>query len=90
MTFLNFVVTYCSIRRGYEVYRQVCAACHSMEQLAFRHLVDVAYTEDEMKAIAAEVTNVTVSVQIILFVPEITLGSRGFLFCFLGGKENVW
>ena len=45
-----------SIRRGYEVYRQVCAACHSMDQLAFRHLVNVAYTEDEMKAIAAEVT----------------------------------
>ena len=46
----------CSIRRGYEVYRQVCAACHSMDQLAFRHLVNVAYTEDEMKEIAAEVT----------------------------------
>lgn len=46
-----------SIRRGYEVYRQVCAACHSMEQLAYRHLVDVAYTEEEMKAIASEVRN---------------------------------
>ncbi|KAL9974543.1 hypothetical protein ACROYT_G011590 [Oculina patagonica] len=43
-----------SIRRGYEVYRQVCAACHSMDQLAYRHLVGVAYSEDEMKAIAAE------------------------------------
>ncbi|KAM7441231.1 iso-1-cytochrome c [Porites harrisoni] len=43
-----------AIRRGYEVYRQVCAACHSMDQLAYRHLVNVAYTEDEMKAIAAE------------------------------------
>ena len=26
-----------------------------MDQLAYRHLVNVAYTEDEMKAIAAEV-----------------------------------
>lgn len=26
-----------------------------MDQLAYRHLVGVAYTEDEMKAIAAEV-----------------------------------
>ncbi|XP_020903991.2 cytochrome c1, heme protein, mitochondrial [Exaiptasia diaphana] len=43
-----------SIRRGFEVYRQVCAACHSMERIAFRHLVDVCYTEEEMKAIAAE------------------------------------
>lgn len=48
----------CSIRRGYEVYRQVCAACHSMDQLAYRHLVNVAYTEDEMKAIAADVSAV--------------------------------
>ena len=28
-----------------------------MEQLAYRHLVDVAYTEEEMKAIASEVHN---------------------------------
>ena len=39
------------------MYRQVCAACHSMEQLAYRHLVDVAYTEEEMKAFASEVRN---------------------------------
>lgn len=44
----------CSIRRGYQVYKQVCAACHSMEQLAFRNLVGVAYTEDEAKAFAEE------------------------------------
>uniref|UniRef100_H2Z604 Cytochrome c domain-containing protein n=1 Tax=Ciona savignyi TaxID=51511 RepID=H2Z604_CIOSA len=43
-----------SIRRGYEVYRQVCAACHSMEYIAFRNLVGVSHTEDEMKAIAAQ------------------------------------
>ena len=33
-----------SIRRGYQVYKQVCSACHSMRFLAFRNLVDVAYT----------------------------------------------
>lgn len=27
-----------------------------MDQLAYRHLVNVAYTEDEMKAIAADVS----------------------------------
>lgn len=43
-----------SIRRGYQVYKQVCAACHSMDQLAFRNLVDVAYTEDEAKELAEE------------------------------------
>lgn len=44
-----------SIRRGYEVYKQVCSACHSMEYLAFRNLVGVSHTEAEVKAIAEEV-----------------------------------
>lgn len=43
-----------SIRRGYQVYKQVCAACHGMEQLAFRNLVGVAYTEEEAKEFAEE------------------------------------
>uniref|UniRef100_A0A4W3KF16 Cytochrome c1, heme protein, mitochondrial n=1 Tax=Callorhinchus milii TaxID=7868 RepID=A0A4W3KF16_CALMI len=43
-----------SIRRGYEVYKQVCSACHSMEYLAFRNLVGVSHTEEEAKAIAEE------------------------------------
>eukprot|EP00850_Spirogloea_muscicola_P009776 SM000055S18310 [mRNA] locus=s55:629258:631396:- [translate_table: standard] len=44
-----------SIRRGHQVYTQVCAACHSMQLLAFRDLIGVAYTEDEVKAIASEI-----------------------------------
>ncbi|GAQ91947.1 Cytochrome c1 [Klebsormidium nitens] len=44
-----------SIRRGHQVYQQVCAACHSMSQVAYRDLIGVAYTEDEVKALAEEV-----------------------------------
>ena len=44
-----------SIRRGHQVYQQVCASCHSMSLLAYRDLVGVAYTEEEVKAMAAEV-----------------------------------
>ncbi|KAB5567723.1 hypothetical protein PHYPO_G00236150 [Pangasianodon hypophthalmus] len=44
-----------SIRRGYQVYKQVCSACHSMEYLAFRNLVGVSHTEDEAKALAEEI-----------------------------------
>lgn len=40
----------CSIRRGYEVYKQVCAACHSMKYIAYRNLVGVSHTEAEAKA----------------------------------------
>ncbi|KAG1660002.1 hypothetical protein FOA52_009822 [Chlamydomonas sp. UWO 241] len=47
-----------SIRRGHQVYTQVCAACHSMQYLHWRQLVGVAYTEDEAKALALE-TEVT-------------------------------
>jgi ubiquinol-cytochrome c reductase cytochrome c1 subunit len=39
-----------SIRRGYEVYKQVCAACHSMKYIAYRNLVGVTHTEAEAKA----------------------------------------
>ncbi|CBZ55907.1 Ubiquinol-cytochrome c reductase cytochrome c1 subunit, related [Neospora caninum Liverpool] len=43
-----------SVRRGYEVYRKVCATCHSMEQLHFRHLVGEVLPEKRVKQIAAE------------------------------------
>jgi len=43
-----------SIRRGFQVYRQVCASCHSVHQLAYRNLVNSCYTEEEVKQIAAE------------------------------------
>lgn len=44
-----------SVRRGYQVYKQVCSACHSMEYLAFRNLVGVSHTEDEVKTLAEEI-----------------------------------
>jgi len=44
-----------SIRRGHQVYQQVCAACHSVNQLAYRNLVGVCYTEEEVKEMCLEV-----------------------------------
>jgi ubiquinol-cytochrome c reductase cytochrome c1 subunit len=44
-----------SIRRGHQVYTQVCASCHSMSLVSYRDLVGVAYTEEEVKAMAAEI-----------------------------------
>jgi len=41
-----------SVRRGFEVYKQVCASCHSMEQIAYRNLVDVSHTYEEARALA--------------------------------------
>lgn len=38
-----------SVRRGYEVYKQVCSACHSMKYMAYRNLIGVSHTEPEAK-----------------------------------------
>ena len=43
-----------SIRRGYQVYREVCAACHSLDRIAWRNLVGVSHTADESRAMAEE------------------------------------
>ncbi|GMM53425.1 ubiquinol--cytochrome-c reductase catalytic subunit [Maudiozyma humilis] len=43
-----------SIRRGYQVYREVCAACHSLDRVAWRTLVGVSHTNSEVKAMAEE------------------------------------
>lgn len=43
---------YASIRRGFQVYRQVCASCHSIEKVAFRSLVGVTHSEEAMRKIA--------------------------------------
>ncbi|MDG7056191.1 MAG: cytochrome c1 [Wolbachia endosymbiont of Meromenopon meropis] len=42
-----------AIRRGYKVYKEVCAACHSMNRVAFRNLQDIGFSEDDVKRIAA-------------------------------------
>ena len=40
------------LQRGFQVYREVCAACHGLNQVAFRNLHDLGYTEAEVRAIA--------------------------------------
>ena len=43
---------YGSIRRGFQVYRQVCASCHSIDKISFRTLVGVTHSEPQMKSLA--------------------------------------
>jgi ubiquinol-cytochrome c reductase cytochrome c1 subunit len=40
------------LQRGFQVYSEVCAACHSLKQVAFRDLEALGYNEAEIKAIA--------------------------------------
>lgn len=41
-------------QRGFQVYSQVCAACHSLRLVAYRNLAGIGFAEDQIKAIAAE------------------------------------
>ena len=46
------------LQRGYQVYKEVCSACHSMHLLAFRNLGDPGgpeFTAAQVKALAASV-----------------------------------
>ncbi|HVY13185.1 MAG TPA: cytochrome c1 [Alphaproteobacteria bacterium] len=45
-----------ALQRGLLVYKQVCAACHSLNLVAYRDLAALGYSEAEIKAIAAEKT----------------------------------
>lgn len=48
-----------ALRRGYKVYAEVCAACHSMDLIKFRNLAEAGgpeFTEEEVKVIAADYT----------------------------------
>jgi ubiquinol-cytochrome c reductase cytochrome c1 subunit len=40
------------LQRGFQVYKEVCAACHSLRYVAFRNLEELGYNEAEVKAIA--------------------------------------
>ncbi len=41
------------LQRGYQVYKEVCAACHSLRYVAFRNLAELGYSDAQIKAEAA-------------------------------------
>jgi ubiquinol-cytochrome c reductase cytochrome c1 subunit len=43
-----------ALKRGYQIYSEVCASCHSLEYLAYRNLQEIGFSEDKIKEIAAE------------------------------------
>ncbi|KAK5990722.1 Complex III subunit 4 [Cladobotryum mycophilum] len=43
-----------ALRRGFQVYREVCASCHSLSRVPYRTLVGTIMTVDEAKALAEE------------------------------------
>ena len=55
--FDGYMTTYDAgaIRRGHQVYSQVCASCHGLRAIAYRNLVGVCYSEEEAKAMAEDI-----------------------------------
>jgi len=42
-------------QRGLLVYKQVCAACHGLQQLSYRNLREIGLTDQQVRAVAADV-----------------------------------
>ena len=60
---INIIIIIISIRlrRGFQVYKEVCQACHSMKYFYWRMHVDVTHTKEEVKEMAAEVNFIALS-----------------------------
>ncbi|MEB3701624.1 Cytochrome c1 precursor [Candidatus Bealeia paramacronuclearis] len=43
-----------SLQKGFQIYKQVCSACHSIKRIHFRNLSALGYNEAEIKAIASD------------------------------------
>lgn len=44
------------LQRGFQVYQEVCAACHGMRLLSYRNLLNIGLSDEQVRAIAANVT----------------------------------
>ena len=43
-----------ALRRGFQVYTEVCAVCHSLRLVHYRNLTAIGFSADQVKEIAAE------------------------------------
>jgi len=41
-------------QRGFQIYKEVCSNCHAVKHLYYRDTEDLGYTEDQIKAFAAQ------------------------------------
>jgi ubiquinol-cytochrome c reductase cytochrome c1 subunit len=43
-----------ALQRGFQVYKEVCSACHAVKHLYYRDLTQIGYTDDQVKGFAAQ------------------------------------
>jgi len=55
-SFEGFLGTYdqAALQRGFQVYKEVCSACHALKHVAYRDLAEIGYTDDQIKGFAAQ------------------------------------
>lgn len=44
-----------ALQRGFQIYKEVCSACHSMNYLSYHNLEGIGLTPEQVKAVAASV-----------------------------------
>ena len=44
-----------ALARGFQVYKEICSVCHSMNLMHYRNLQDIGFSADQVKEIAASV-----------------------------------
>jgi ubiquinol-cytochrome c reductase cytochrome c1 subunit len=44
-----------SAQRGFQVYKEVCSACHGLRLVAFRNLEEIGFSKLEVKALASDI-----------------------------------
>ncbi len=52
----NGTVDRAAAQRGLQIYLENCSLCHALNLVAYRNLTDLGFSEDEVKAIAANYT----------------------------------
>ena len=45
-----------ALQRGFQIYNDVCSACHSLHLLSYRNLSEIGFDEEQIKQIAAAAT----------------------------------
>jgi ubiquinol-cytochrome c reductase cytochrome c1 subunit len=43
-----------ALQRGFQIYKEVCSACHAVKELYYRDLAALGFSEEEVKALAAQ------------------------------------
>jgi ubiquinol-cytochrome c reductase cytochrome c1 subunit len=43
-----------ALQRGFQVYKDVCAACHALHQVYYRQLAQIGFSDDQLRQVAAD------------------------------------